>query len=389
VSATATIWRTCPVCGASFEQPDDPGRKRVYCSRACQQAAYRARQRQRSDGAGQRHGGGQQRQANDDAWWRARERYQRGGQQRQQRAETGGDGAGQRQQWRQDQHEQRQPPPTGANGQRPGATSSSRPKVMCSACGGLRARHTVHHDQATHQRPAPPRRAAPQGRRHHLRPRGRRLPYQGRHPARQVRPLARANRPPRPGPAASRAGRVRDGSSHPTGNRQAERIVTRRAGRERISSSHRPLPERNGSSRRMRNGSSRGLRPERNGSSPACSERTIMRPAGRDNGSSHALVSGRVAGCPAELVEEGVRGEEGPPPPGLLAIGFPGHSRCWWAPMPPRQARMSSPPWSFVIRRTHSCLTGCRRSVSRPCRRRSGFSHHALCGNTYLQSRWL
>jgi hypothetical protein len=40
-----------------------------------------------------------------------------------------------------------------SNGQRPGATSSgTRPKVMCSACGGLRAWHTVHHDQAAHQR---------------------------------------------------------------------------------------------------------------------------------------------------------------------------------------------------------------------------------------------
>jgi hypothetical protein len=156
VTATATIWRTCPVCGRSFEQPDDPGRKRVYCSRACQQAAYRARQRagasgagqqrtgrqeQRSgqrqqrassggSGAGQRQGGG--RQANDDAWWRARERYQR-----------------QRQ-------EQRQPPPSGANGQRPGATSGAyrqRPKVACYQCHGLRARgHTFHHDQAAHER---------------------------------------------------------------------------------------------------------------------------------------------------------------------------------------------------------------------------------------------
>jgi Protein of unknown function (DUF2786) len=143
VTATATIWRTCPVCGASFEQPDDPGRKRVYCSRACQQAAYRARQR--SGRQDQRHGGGQQRQDNDDAWWRARERYQR--------ANAGGNDAGQRHQRRQDQRQQRQPPPTGANGQRPGATSSgTRPKVMCSACGGLRARHTVHHDQAAHQR---------------------------------------------------------------------------------------------------------------------------------------------------------------------------------------------------------------------------------------------
>lgn len=42
---TVTIWRTCPSCDTDFEQPDDPGRKRVYCSRACQQAAYRARQR--------------------------------------------------------------------------------------------------------------------------------------------------------------------------------------------------------------------------------------------------------------------------------------------------------------------------------------------------------
>ena len=135
--STTTVWRTCPSCGRSFEQPDDPGRKRVYCSRACQQAAYRARQRAGSggSGAGQRHGGGQQRQDNDDAWWRARERYQRGGQQRQ---------------------EQRQPPPTGANGQRPGATSGGyqqRPKVACYQCHGLRARgHTFHHDQAAHER---------------------------------------------------------------------------------------------------------------------------------------------------------------------------------------------------------------------------------------------
>jgi hypothetical protein len=57
VTATATIWRTCPVCGASFEQPDDPGRKRVYRSRALP-AAYRARQRA---SAGQRQGSGQQR----------------------------------------------------------------------------------------------------------------------------------------------------------------------------------------------------------------------------------------------------------------------------------------------------------------------------------------
>jgi hypothetical protein len=143
VTATSTIWRTCPVCGASFEQPDDPGRKRVYCSRACQQAAYRARQRV---GAGQRQGSGQQRTGRQE--WRSDWH-----QQRYQRADSDKGGAGQRQQWRQDQREQRQPPPSGANGQRPGTTSSDdRPKVRCDQCGGLRARHTVHHDQAAHHR---------------------------------------------------------------------------------------------------------------------------------------------------------------------------------------------------------------------------------------------
>jgi hypothetical protein len=110
VTATATIWRTCPVCGASFEQPDDPGRKRVYCSRACQQAAYRARQRQCQYGEQQRTGRQDQRQD-----WH---------QQRHRRAGSDWAGASQRQQWRQDSREQRRPPPGGANGQRSGATSS-------------------------------------------------------------------------------------------------------------------------------------------------------------------------------------------------------------------------------------------------------------------------
>ena len=108
---TATIWRTCPSCYASFEQPDDPGRKRVYCSRACQQAAYRTRQRH---SAGQRSG-------RQD--WRSdhhEQRRQRPGSQR--------PGAGQRHHQRRDQHdqrrEQRRPPPGSANGQRSGASGS-------------------------------------------------------------------------------------------------------------------------------------------------------------------------------------------------------------------------------------------------------------------------
>jgi hypothetical protein len=103
-------------------------------------SAYRARQRQRQDDWQQR---------TDRQEWRSDWR-----QQRQQRAGTVGDDAGQRQRWRQEQREQRQPPPGGANGQRPGATSSgARPKVRCDQCDGLRARHTVHHDhKAVHQR---------------------------------------------------------------------------------------------------------------------------------------------------------------------------------------------------------------------------------------------
>jgi hypothetical protein len=139
VTATATIWRTCPVCGTSFEQPDDPGRKRVYCSRACQQAAYRARQR---TGAGQRQPGGQQRTGRGDQRSRRQEWRSDWRQERQQHARAGGTGAGQRQRWRQ---EQRTPPPGSANG-------SGRWRTWCSTCGGQRAEHTVHHDQATHDR---------------------------------------------------------------------------------------------------------------------------------------------------------------------------------------------------------------------------------------------
>jgi hypothetical protein len=107
---TATIWRACPSCGGSFEQPDDSGRKRVYCSRACQQTAYRARQR---TSAGQRSSRQDRRQS-----WHS-ERHE----QRRQRAGSERPGAGQRHHQRDQQHQQRRPPPHSANGQRPGATA--------------------------------------------------------------------------------------------------------------------------------------------------------------------------------------------------------------------------------------------------------------------------
>jgi hypothetical protein len=100
------IYRTCPTCGHRFGQPDDPGRKRRFCSDACKQAAYRARQRARQH-------------AQDDARQHQRE-----------------------EQARQRQRARRPPPHAG----------SSRPGSFCSACGGHRGPHTVHHDQAAHDR---------------------------------------------------------------------------------------------------------------------------------------------------------------------------------------------------------------------------------------------
>jgi endogenous inhibitor of DNA gyrase (YacG/DUF329 family) len=41
------IYRDCPACGRRFGRPDDPGRKRRFCSDAGKQAAYRARKRAR------------------------------------------------------------------------------------------------------------------------------------------------------------------------------------------------------------------------------------------------------------------------------------------------------------------------------------------------------
>jgi predicted nucleic acid-binding Zn ribbon protein len=98
------IYRTCPVCGHRFGQPDDPGRKRRFCSDACKQAAYRARKRAREQ-ARQR--------AEDDARRRARDRTHR------------------------------TPPPH---------AGTSRPGPFCGACGGHRGPHTFHHDQAAHDR---------------------------------------------------------------------------------------------------------------------------------------------------------------------------------------------------------------------------------------------
>jgi hypothetical protein len=107
------IYRSCPTCGRRFGQPDDPGRKRRFCSDACKQAAYRARKRAREQ---------TRQRAQDDARRRQREEQAR---RARDRART-----------------HRPPPHAG----------TSRPGPFCRSCGGHRGPHTVHHDQAAHDR---------------------------------------------------------------------------------------------------------------------------------------------------------------------------------------------------------------------------------------------
>jgi hypothetical protein len=81
---TATTSATqCPSCGTTFYQPDDPGKRRVYCSSACRQRAYRARGG-RASGTRQESARARERREQSDAWAReearreqARERMRR------------------------------------------------------------------------------------------------------------------------------------------------------------------------------------------------------------------------------------------------------------------------------------------------------------------------
>jgi hypothetical protein len=97
-----TIHSECEHCGAGFEQPDDPGRKRRFCSAACKQAAYRARKRREQEA---------RRRAEEEAARRRREEQAR----------------------RQRDRARRTPPPY---------AGASRPGPFCGACGGHRGPHT-------------------------------------------------------------------------------------------------------------------------------------------------------------------------------------------------------------------------------------------------------
>jgi hypothetical protein len=68
------IWRDCQHCGTPFAQPDDPGRKRRYCSSACRPGAYRARKCRQEHADRQRQEDDARRGAYEDTGRRQRER---------------------------------------------------------------------------------------------------------------------------------------------------------------------------------------------------------------------------------------------------------------------------------------------------------------------------
>jgi hypothetical protein len=119
MATSTTIYQDCEYCGVEFGQPDDPGRKRRFCSNACRQAAYRARVRQARRAREERE--------RDEARRRADEQARRAREERRRRRA------------RQD----RQPPPDAGR---------SRPRSWCAPCGGERGPDTMHHDDAAHER---------------------------------------------------------------------------------------------------------------------------------------------------------------------------------------------------------------------------------------------
>jgi hypothetical protein len=125
VTDSTWIWRDCQHCGTPFAQPNDPGRKRRFCSGACRTGAYRARKRHQEQADHERQRRAQE-QARQDA---RRQRDQQDQQQRRQRERA--------------RQRASQPPPH---------AGTSRPGTWCGPCGGLRGPHTYHHDDQAYQR---------------------------------------------------------------------------------------------------------------------------------------------------------------------------------------------------------------------------------------------
>lgn len=85
---TATVTSVCAGCGATFEQPADPGRRRLYHDNACRQRAYRARGG-RASGTRTSKAQQEQRQAEEEAWAEAEAKKERERQRSQRRRGRG------------------------------------------------------------------------------------------------------------------------------------------------------------------------------------------------------------------------------------------------------------------------------------------------------------
>jgi hypothetical protein len=86
---SGVTYRTCPVCGREFGQPNDPGRKRTYDTDACRQRAYRERGG-RASGTRPESARQRQRREEAEAWAReeaAREAERQRSERRQKRAD--------------------------------------------------------------------------------------------------------------------------------------------------------------------------------------------------------------------------------------------------------------------------------------------------------------
>lgn len=112
MSVFDTIYSECNTCGRVFGQPDDPGRRRTYCSNACRQKAYRARGGRASGTRGSSRWR-EQRRAEQEAWANEQARKEQERQRSQERR-----GRERRQQEGQERREQR-----------PGATTTETPAM--------------------------------------------------------------------------------------------------------------------------------------------------------------------------------------------------------------------------------------------------------------------
>lgn len=73
---TTAVTSVCAGCGVTFEQPADPGRRRLYHDNACRQRAYRARGG-RASGTRTSKAQQEQRRAEEEAWAEAQAKRER------------------------------------------------------------------------------------------------------------------------------------------------------------------------------------------------------------------------------------------------------------------------------------------------------------------------